>query len=43
MSINKEDITQNAKEYFDDFINKLIKDRKYFFNIMSSYLVNKYQ
>ena len=31
MSINKEDITQNAKEYFDDFINKLIKNRKYFF------------
>jgi hypothetical protein len=31
MSINKEDITQNAKKYFDDFINKLIKDRKYFY------------
>lgn len=31
MSIKKEDIVQNTKAYFEDYINKLIKDRKYFY------------
>jgi len=31
MSINKEELTQNAQEYFEKYINELIKNRKYFY------------
>lgn len=31
MSIKKEDIVQNTKAYFENYINELIKNRKYFY------------